>query len=360
MDSFPYTSLLGRSKTERRWPTAIDLFSGSGAASAALKRAHFRVLAAVDNDPVACATYRLNHPRVPIYETDIRNLAPSTLRNECLANTSLDLMIVCAPCQPFSNQNRNRKGDRRSRLLIEAARFVSELKPKVLFVENVPGLAADVNANLLTEFREACGPAYQFSQPLHVNAADYGVPQRRLRCLLMATKNGPVPSLPPPTTPPDKRRTVRDAIFNLRRLSSGEVDPDDPLHRARNHRLIALRRLQEIPQNGGSRKDLPKSLTLKCHRSANCYPDVYGRMRWDTVAPTLTTGCTDVTRGRFAHPEDDRALTPREAALLQTFPSDYAFAGSPQMVATQIGNAIPFELVRALAPTFREAIRQHG
>ena len=226
-----------------------------------------------------------------------------------------------------------------------------------MFVENVPGLAAGAHADLLAEFREACGSEYRFSQPLRVDAADYGVPQRRLRCLLIATRSSLIPSLPPPTTPAGKRRTVRDAIFSLRRLSSGETDPDDPLHRARNHRLIALRRLKKIPRNGGSRKDLPKSLALKCHRSDNCYPDVYGRMSWDTVAPTLTTGCTDLTRGRFAHPEDDRALTPREAALLQTFPPNYAFEGSPKMVAMQIGNAIPFELVRALAPAFREAIR---
>ena len=109
METASYNPLGRQSEVRRRWPTAIDLFSGSGAASAALKRTHFRVLAAVDNDPVACATYRLNHPRVRLYETDIRDLSPSTIKNECMVKAALDLMVVCAPCQPFSSQNRKEK-----------------------------------------------------------------------------------------------------------------------------------------------------------------------------------------------------------------------------------------------------------
>ena len=345
------------SSRKRAWPTALDLFCGAGSASAALKRSHFRVVAAVDNDPDACSTYRTNHPRVRLYETDIRDLDPLTVRGECLDGVDLDLIVICAPCQPFSSQNRRRGIDQRIRLLLQGARFVSVLRPKVLFVENVPGLASQAYADLLTEFRDICGSEYRFGSPQRVDAADYGVPQRRIRCLLMAGRDAPAPTLPPPISPKGERFTVRHAISSLAQLELGEADKDDPLHVARHHQPIALERLRAIPKDGGSRSELPVALRLNCHKRPNSYPDVYGRMSWDDVAPTLTTGCTDVTRGRFAHPEADRAITPREAALLQTFPPQYTFEGSLKVVAQQIGNALPFALLRALAPTLRASIR---
>ena len=156
------TSNKTRKGSARAWPTAIDFFSGSGAATAALKAAHFRVVAAVDNEPAACATYRLNHPRVRLYETDIRDLDPTVVLHDCLKDVPLDLAVICAPCQPFSSQNRKKNGDARARLLIESTRFVSVLKPKVVFVENVPGLASIANAELLAEFQEKCGSDYIF------------------------------------------------------------------------------------------------------------------------------------------------------------------------------------------------------
>ena len=165
--------------SHKRWPTAIDLFSGAGSATAALKASHFRVLAAVDNDPIACATYRLNHLKVRLFEDDIRNLDPTVIWDECLGGAELDLMVVCAPCQPFSSQNRHRLGDERANLLLHAARFVAALKPKVLFVENVPGLATAQHAALLNDFKDTCGTRYSFTNPLRIDAADYGVPQRR-------------------------------------------------------------------------------------------------------------------------------------------------------------------------------------
>lgn len=341
----------------RPWPTAIDLFSGAGSATSALKAAHFRVLAAVDNDPAACATYRLNHPTVRIFEQDIRELDPASVHDEFLRDIDLDVVIICAPCQPFSSQNRHRRGDRRAALLVDAARFVAILRPKVVFVENVPGLATARYGHLLDEFKAACGSDYAFTEPQRVDAADFAVPQRRVRCILMGSRGTLLPELPEPSTPPTKRRTVRDALADLPELAAGDRDPTDPLHAARRHQAIALQRLRAVPKDGGSRSSLPKSLALRCHTLPNSYPDVYGRMAWDDVAPTLTTGCTDVTRGRFAHPDQDRAITPREAALIQTFPPRYSFAGGSGVVATQIGNALPFALMHALAPALRTAIR---
>ena len=152
------------------------------------------------------------------------------------------------------------------------------------------------------------------------------------------------------------RRTVAQAIRGLRPLGSGERDPDDALHAARRHSPIALRRLEAVPPNGGSRSSLPPSLAMRCHAGKRGYPDVYGRMAWDDVAPTLTTGCTDVTRGRFAHPEQHRAITLREAALLQSFPPGYVFHGTVGRVAVQIGNAVPVAMVAAMVPALVDAV----
>ena len=341
-----------------RWPTAIDLFCGSGGATVALKQAHFRVVAAVDNDPAACRSYRRNNPRVRLFEQDIRKLSPDVVADESLGDEPLDLLIVCAPCQPFSSQNRARSEDKRALLLLQASRFARHLKPKVIFVENVPGLASESNSDLLTKFKRRCGAGYKFSDPLMVDAADFGVPQRRRRCLLFGTYGVETPTLPAAVTPAGKRKTVRETIEHLPSLVAGDRDEDDPLHLSRNHAPITLERLKAVPVDGGSRDSLPQHLRLRCHTDSKSFPDVYGRMAWDDVAPTLTTGCTDLTKGRFAHPDQDRAITLREAALLQTFPEDYRFVGSRKVIADQIGNAIPPALVRALAPSLRANIKQ--
>lgn len=138
---------------------------------------------------------------------------------------------------------------------------------------------------------------------------------------------------------------------DLETLSSGENSHLDPYHFARKHTQIALKRMQYIPQNGGDRFSLPPELILPCHKGKKGYPDVYGRMYWDDVAPTLTTGCTDVTRGRFMHPADNRAITLREAARLQTFPDSFIFAGNSGSIAQQIGNAVPVQLAYVMGKT---------
>ena len=182
-------------------------------------------------------------------------------------------------------------------------------------------------------------------------------PSAASRCVLLASRGPRLPILPVALTPVGRRRTVRDAIAGLPELAASECDPTDPLHAARSHQPIALERLRAIPKDGGSRSSLPKSLALRCHNQPNSFPDVYGRMAWDDVAPTLTTGCTDITRGRFAHPDQDRAITPREAALIQTFPRRYWFAGSSGVVARQIGNAVPCALMHAFSQALRTAIQ---
>jgi DNA (cytosine-5)-methyltransferase 1 len=349
-------------KKRRRRPvrvlTVVDVYAGCGGVTTGLKKAGFQVVAAIDNDPIACETYRLNHPEVEMFERDVRRIRPKQIQ-ESLGNRRLDLMVVCAPCQPFSSQNRRKRLDERAHLILQAIRFAKALRPRAIFFENVPGLARERASAILQKLRDGLERAgYRLSEPVNVDAADFGVPQRRRRCILIATHKKSLPEIPKKATRRKKRRTVRDAIGSLPRLRSGQAYVPDLLHFARNHSPIALKRLALIPKNGGSRNALPPRLCLACHRKQRGHEDVYGRMRWNATAPTLTTGCTDITKGRYAHPRDDRAITLREAACLQTFPRRYKFAGNPSQVAMQIGNAVPVELVRTLSPTLVKAIRK--
>lgn len=332
---------------------AIDLFCGCGGVTEGLKQAGFKVVAAVDNDPICCQTYRLNHPEVNLLEKDICKTSARSLKL-ILGKRKLDLLVVCAPCQPFSSLNKSKKSDERVYLILQSVRFTKALKPKYVLFENVPGITknSSVIDRLKLEFTKL---GYILSEPKQVDAADYGVPQRRVRCVIVASRKKMV-SLPPPTTPTGHRITVRDAIGNL--PPAGFVNSKDSLHVCRKHSKITIERLQHISHDGGSRDELPDQLKLSCHKKLDQtdgvthYCDVYGRMRWDTVAPTLTTGCTDVTKGRYAHPVFDRAITLREAALLQTFPPNYHFYGNSGQIARQIGNAVPVNLAKNLALIF--------
>lgn len=339
--------------SEHKIYTAVDLFCGCGGVTEGLKQAGFTVIAAVDNDPICCETYRLNHPEVQLLEKDICKTSARSLKL-LLGKRKLDLLVVCAPCQPFSSLNKSTKPDERVFLILQSVRFVKALKPRYVFFENVPGLTKNhvVIGQLKTEFANL---GYRISEPVQVDAADYEVPQRRVRCVIVASKKGMV-SLPHPITPAGHRITVRETIGNLPIAQIN--NPDDPLHVCRRHSEITLKRLRHISHDGGSRDELPHKLVLPCHKKLDIvgesthYCDVYGRMRWDAVAPTLTTGCTDVTKGRYAHPCYDRAITLREAALLQTFPQDYQFYGNSGQIARQIGNAVPVNLARNIVSIF--------
>jgi DNA (cytosine-5)-methyltransferase 1 len=337
---------------------AIDIYCGSGAVTAGLKAEGIQVIAAIDNDPVACETYRLNHPEVHLSESDIRTLNPAEIRNDIGFTEHLDLLIVCAPCQPFSSQNRRRtSGDHRADLILESLKFIKEFKPEVVFFENVPGIT---NSEPLHSLRQNLAEFdYFLSEPKTLNAADCGVPQRRERCIMIAARNQKCVHSFYESIRIRPSITVRQTIGGLRPLCSGERDPNDPLHFARNHQALVLQRLQHIPKDGGSRSSLPEELELNCHKGRkNDFPDVYGRMKWDDVAPTLTTGCTDLTKGRYAHPRDNRAITLREAALLQSFPPNYHFYGNSGQIARQIGNAVPVNMIRTLVPALKRCFRE--
>lgn len=336
---------------------AIDLFSGSGGVTAGLKAADWRVLCAVDNDPIAARTYRANHPEVILIEDCIASSATTDGLAKATAGQEIDLLVVCAPCQPFSSQNRKRGNDPREQLILTAIPLISVVQPKLIFFENVPGLASPSYRPVLAALgRQLKKLGYHMTEPLVKDAADFGVPQRRRRCIMLAAKHTGALRAFEALKPETPRKSVYDAIARLLPLESGYAHPTDPLHRARSHSAIALSRLARIPRDGGSRKSLPPELELACHVGTNAFPDVYGRMPWHDVAPTLTTGCTDVTKGRYAHPHQHRAITLREAARLQSFDDDYVFEGNGSDIARQIGNAVPPAMIAELAAAFEAAL----
>lgn len=336
-------------------PIALDLFCGSGAVSLGLKQAGFKVIGAVDFDAGACRTYRTNHPEVRLLEKDIREVEPDEFTD--LIPGKLDLLVVCAPCQPFSSQNRHKsKEDVRNNLVEQSRKFIQRFTPSLVFLENVPGLAStDIFGGFTAWLRKV---GYDVAAPMRIDASELGVPQRRTRMILVAAKGV---SLEKATSiARTSKKTVAQVIRDLPVPPVGRgAAGADPLHYARKHSPLNIERLRHIPADGGGRESLPQHLQLACHQNTkkSAFSDTYGRMAWGDVAPTLTTGCTDITRGRYAHPVQNRAITLREAARLQSFPDDYVFHGNASQVAMQIGNAVPPEMMRAIACSLKAALQ---
>lgn len=329
--------------------TLIDLFAGCGGGSLGFREAGLRAVAAVELDRDAAQAYEANVGIRPLTK-DIRRVAGDDLlgaaglhRGECT------LLFGCPPCQSFTDLRRGSLSSRRDRarnsLLREYLRLAADVLARHIAFENVPGMLSPRWRPRFDELLEGLADlGYEYVWDV-LDAADFGVPQRRRRLLVVASRVAE-PVLPVPThgDPAASGRspwvTVREAIETLLPLGSGEVDPEDAYHRARRHSPLALRRLRAIPE-GGARTDLPEDLQLACHKDHSGHYDIYGRMWWDRPAPTLTSGCTNVTRGRFAHPAQDRAITLREAMELQTFPSSAVLRGSLDEMALQVGNAVP-------------------
>jgi DNA (cytosine-5)-methyltransferase 1 len=335
---------------------AIDLFAGCGGVSVGLRKAGFKVAAALEIEILASRTYRMNHRGVCLKTADIRDVeGPKWLRELGLRQGDLDLLVGCPPCQGFSTL-RTRNGatwnrDPRNNLIAEMLRLVEEMRPKAVMMENVPRLSEKYIFQEFVESLESLGYIVKWQI---VNVQDYAVPQRRRRLVLIADRGINI-QFPQQVK---KRRTVRQAIEHL--PSAGKSG--DLLHDMPEHRSVQVRRkIANIPKNGGSRGDLPEDMQLECHRRCDGFKDVYGRMAWDDVAPTITGGCFNPSKGRFLHPLKNRNITMREAALLQTFPGRYKFdlAAGKQGVALMIGNALPPELVRRQAMEIKRAFARN-
>jgi DNA (cytosine-5)-methyltransferase 1 len=334
---------------------AVDLFSGPGGLTQGLRDAGFDVVAAIEMDRLAWETHRLNHPETLALHRNLWTFGPDQLRAWTgLEPGDLDLLAACPPCQGFSSL-RTLNGnvavaDRRNDLVLRMLDYVDDLRPKAFLMENVPALAKDSRFTDLVDGLEALG--YSVAHKV-LNSADYGVPQNRRRLVLMASTVGPVDFGAAAT----KHRTVRDAIGAL----PAPALSADPWHSTSERRSAeVMRRIERIPSDGGSRLDLPADEQLKCHSGEgfNGFKDVYGRMAWSRPAPTITSGCHNPSKGRFLHPEQHRAITLREAALLQSFPPDYRFPeGAGKLaVAAMIGNALPPVFVAAHARQIRAVL----
>lgn len=340
----------------------FDFFSGCGGTSSGFRAAGLRVALGLDNDSDASTTFRTNFPEAGFIEADLESVRCETVAPyiaEARANGSRILFSACAPCQPFSRQNMAQRNLKQKRaLLLSFLKFVEALGPDMLFVENVPGLQ-DPDERLppfgpfVKRLREL---GYEIEYDV-VDCRMYGVPQRRLRLILIASRLGPI-EFPRATYGPETGRrwkTVRDLIGDLPPVGAGES-----CARVRNHRAMGLsptnlKRIRATPE-GGDRRHWPDELLLDCHRRKDAgYTDVYGRLWWDAPATGLTTRCTSLSNGRFGHPEQDRALTVREAASLQTFPRRFEFTGVLSAQSAQVGNAVP----PALAERFGRQFSHH-
>lgn len=337
--------------------SAVDLFCGAGGATVGLKEAGFEVLGALDVDSLAVETYRRNHPGIICLQADIRSLEPAELmRQLALQPGRLDLLAGCPPCQGFSSVrtlNGSRKvDDDRNDLLLRFADYVVALQPKSVMLENVTGLLSDWRFREFLAILQRRGMDYRPTYGV-LNAADYGVPQRRHRLILVAGRRFEIPL----AQPAGAKTTVRDAIGNMPRAGmSGDALHDFPEH----HEPRVRELIERVPHDGGSLVQAGKEYQLECHARCNGFKDVYGRLAWDQVSPTITSGCTNPSKGRFIHPEEDRALTLREAALIQTFPRDYCFSlrGGKQGAARLIGNALPPRMISQQARLVAEALRE--
>lgn len=350
--------------------TLIDLFAGCGGVTEGFTQAGFKVLAAVEWDAVTARTYSLNHPKVHMYCKDIRDVDPKEMMQNCnLREEELTVLSVCAPCQPFSRQTRMQRADDRTELVLEMIKFVKVLRPKFTIMENVPGLAKGYNKSILDKLISSlCDELkYKVLDPHIIDAVDYGVPQFRKRLIMLSSREDIPLNIPSAThfpldtaikTGKAKWETVADAFQGIHRLAAGQKSRTDSLHRARKHTPINIERLKHVPANGGSRRSLPEHLQLTCHQNKSGFNDVYGRLNKDRPANTLTTGCTNITKGRFGHPTANRAITPREAARLQTFRDTYLFSGNYDQISAQIGNAVPVKLTRLFAEYFKDLTSQ--
>ncbi len=318
---------------------AIDLFSGCGGMTQGLINAGFQVIAAVEIDKYASQAYRANNDKhgVVLFEQDIRMLKAEKIL-DLLNGEPLHLLAGCPPCQGFSSLRRKNKKrsykDNRNSLILEYLRLVEELQPVTIMLENVPGIEN------YTLFKKVFARLKKLGyNPIYsvVNVASYGVPQRRKRLVMFGSLLGEI-AIPEGNA---NTRTVRDFIGDL---ESVEETHDNVHRRYPRHSEEVMRRIRLTPHNGGSRRDLPEQYTLKCHKQEGIgFSDIYGRLKWNDVSSTITGGCLNPSKGRFLHPEEDRCITAREAALLQTFRRDYVFPDDIPLskLALMIGNAIP-------------------
>lgn len=348
--------------TELIRPIAIDAFSGAGGLALGLIRAGFDVRVAFDHDAHAVSTYRHNIGS-HAFEADVKELTGERLLREGgLQQGECSLIAGGPPCQGFSVQRRGDDRDDRNDLIMDYLRLVSEIAPAMFLMENVSAIAGRRGKRVLDAFMNGAKAVGYRVQARVLDAADFGVPQRRKRMIVVGERDDSDVcfEFPTPTHKPSTYRTVRDAIGDLPNPSH-MLPSDIPIPNHEPDRISPMNRLRisHVPPGGG-REDIPQELRLPCHRVSvdrAGHRNVYGRLHWDEPAGTITTKCNSFTRGKFAHPEDNRNISMREAARLQGFPDDFIFNGDKVAVAHQIGNAVPPPLAEMLGRALRRALQ---
>jgi len=326
----------------------IDLFCGAGGLTHGLIRAGLPVVAGIDVDAACRYPFETNNG-ARFVDKDIKNVAPSELR-KLYGDAEIRILAGCAPCQPFStySQRYDTLKSPRWPLLYQFARLVKSVRPDIVTMENVPLVEKHaVFDDFVTTLRRL---GYQVWQGV-VDCTQYGLPQTRRRMVILASAIGPIELIAPTHLKP---RSVKDAIGSLTPIEAGSVDEDDPFHVSSKLSDLNLERMR-ASRPGGTWRDWPERLIAECHRKASgrTYPGVYGRMTWENPAPTITTQFYGFGNGRFGHPEQDRAISLREGAILQGFPKGYAFVpeGGPthfKILGRMIGNAVPVVLGEAI------------
>lgn len=337
---------------------AIDLFCGVGGLSTGLINAGIDVIAGFDVDADCRYPFEANHPGAAFLLRDVGELSGKDLQTYWCEG-AVRLLAGCAPCQPFSSYARTKAIDHKKwGMLFHFARLVDEAQPELVTMENVPGLVGQEPFEHFLRTLEA--QQYQIAYGV-INGADYGVPQLRKRLVLIASRIGSVEMPRPTHIGPGAWLTVRDVIGDLPPLKDGEFDVTDPLHRAAKLSVLNKKRIR-VSTPGGTWRDWPKHLVAKCHQkeSGKNSTGIYGRMQWDCPAPTMTTLCNGYGNGRFGHPEQDRGISLREAAIFQSFPIDYKFIEPGRDVSTKslsrmIGNAVPPKLSEAIGSVLVQA-----
>lgn len=322
----------------------VDLFCGAGGLTHGLESAGLDVVAGIDLEGACRVAYESNNSACFI-EKDISLVSKEEV-DIFFSGADIRVLAGCAPCQPFSKytQGKDKKNDKKWPLLYEFERLIKEVKPEIVTMENVPDVTKH---SVYDDFYNSLRSMGYYIWAGKVECVDYGIPQNRVRHVLLASKLAPLTLIKPDTSIP---LTVKECIGDLPSLNAGQTDLNDPLHKASKLSEINLKRIMHS-KPGGTWRDWPPELVASCHarESGQGYASVYGRMEWDKPSPTITTLCYGFGNGRFGHPEQDRALSLREAALLQTFPKNYIFSTSEKgismkSVGRMIGNAVPVKL----------------
>jgi len=349
-------------KAEAGAGSVIDLFCGAGGLSHGFKLEGFDIVAGVDIDDKCRFPFERNND-APFVLEDVATIDANEL-NDRFTPGLPRILVGCAPCQPFSKYSQGRD-DGRWQLLEHFSRLICDIRPDIVSMENVPRLQKFKNSVVFDAFVRALRNNDYFVDWKIAYCPEYGIPQSRSRLVLLASRYGP-PGVPAATHSADRYPTVRHTIGGLPPIGAGGDHDEDPLHRcsalsaANAKRMLASR-------PGGSWRDWSEDLVTECHRkpTGKGYSSVYGRMNWDEPAPTMTTQFFGFGNGRFGHPEQDRAISLREGALIQTFPPDYAFVPEGRKIEMKtigrlIGNAVPVDLGRAIARRIRSHLDEYG